>query len=227
MKWEVLPSIVSDAHLHDVMFCSPTMMSARTRPRMSSSGRSIHIHYPFARTNVASYDQLIFQGFLRHDPNFRYCLRPGCPHGQIHDSGAEGNNIFSCNACDFRVCTAHDAPMHYGETCEQYNERMRLERLPVSEQEQASRATIEKSSKKCPGPGCAYSIQKDNGCDHMTCKLFLREIQIFIRTDQVSKVVNAALSSATNARPHTMAKEASIWLGMVHMHQAVDITQIT
>jgi hypothetical protein len=37
-------------------------------------------------------------------------------------------------------------------------------------QEAASVAAIGQLTKKCPGPRCIYNIEKDSGCDHMTCK---------------------------------------------------------
>ncbi|KAJ4376033.1 hypothetical protein N0V83_001313 [Neocucurbitaria cava] len=139
----------------------------------SSGCNALFSHYDVRMHATAEvferFENLILQKYLRDHPDFRYCLRPGCTHGQIHDSGVHGNNIFICGACGFHVCTTHSVAMHNGETCEQYDERQRLQQLPNFEQEQASQVEIKKISQKCPGPDCGYNIQKSAGCDHMTC----------------------------------------------------------
>ena len=67
------------------------------------------------------------------------------------------------------ILVSHETAMHDGETCDEYDRRCKAQ--DQSSQEAASLATIRKLSKKCPGPECVYSIEKKNGCDHMTCTL--------------------------------------------------------
>jgi hypothetical protein len=86
-------------------------------------------------------------------------------------SGEEGN-IFTCASCNHKVCIIHENTWHEDETCEEYDYRTsgRKERDQKA-QEAASLAEIGKTSKKCPGPNCVYNIEKNDGCDHMTCRL--------------------------------------------------------
>jgi E3 ubiquitin-protein ligase RNF14 len=116
---------------------------------------------------MPSYDRLVMQNLFRNMPDFRYCLRPGCDFGQIHD-GSEGNNVFRCVHCGFRVCTTHDVPMHTDETCAQYDKRQQLEQMLDTEQAKATQAVLDDETSRCPG--CGLHIQKTEGCDHMTCK---------------------------------------------------------
>ncbi|KAF2501529.1 hypothetical protein BU16DRAFT_534187 [Lophium mytilinum] len=44
-----------------------------------------------------------------------------------------------------------------------------LEAAQLKKQEQDSVNLIREISKECPGKGCGWRIQKNNGCDHMTC----------------------------------------------------------
>ncbi|KAA8615084.1 IBR domain containing protein [Pyrenophora tritici-repentis] len=114
------------------------------------------------------YDTFITRAAVGDDPNFRWCR--ACDSGQFHISGVEGN-IFRCVDCGHKACTVHENTWHEGETCEEYEYRTsgRKEREQRA-QEEASLKAIGKLTKKCPGPGCTWNIQKNHGCDHMTCK---------------------------------------------------------
>jgi hypothetical protein len=84
------------------------------------------------------------------------------------------------------VCILHENTWHKGETCEEYEYRAsgRKERDEQA-QEAASLEAIGKLSKKCPGPNCLYNIEKNDGCDHMKCKIE----QLFRIRDNSSDVV--------------------------------------
>jgi hypothetical protein len=70
------------------------------------------------------------------------------------------------------MCIIHQNTWHEGETCEEYDYRSSGRKAQEqSAQEAASLEAIRKLTKKCPGTNCVYNIEKNNGCDHMTCKL--------------------------------------------------------
>lgn len=80
-------------------------------------------------------------------------------------------NIFTCIGCHKKSCIKHESTWHEGETCEEYDYRVSGQKeRDQKAQEEASRAAVAELSKKCPGKNCAYNIQKNDGCDHMTCK---------------------------------------------------------
>ncbi|KAH3949154.1 hypothetical protein HBI24_014500 [Parastagonospora nodorum] len=113
------------------------------------------------------FDDMMARNAIGEDPNFEWCRN--CGSGQIHMSGVEGN-IFTCAACGHKMCIVHKNTRHEGETCEDYEYRSsgRKERDQKA-QEAASLKAIGSMSKKCPGPNCVYNIEKNDGCDHMTC----------------------------------------------------------
>ncbi|KAF2845629.1 hypothetical protein T440DRAFT_262325 [Plenodomus tracheiphilus IPT5] len=125
----------------------------------------------------ARFDELSIRSYLSAETAFLYCLAPTCESGQIHDTGTDGP-IYRCNACNFRMCTAHTRPIafHENETCTQYDERIERERIELEaretetrvrrEQEEASAAENSKTAVECPG--CGSMITKSEGCDHMT-----------------------------------------------------------
>ncbi|KAF1964835.1 hypothetical protein BU23DRAFT_491512, partial [Bimuria novae-zelandiae CBS 107.79] len=115
----------------------------------------------------AQYDTFAMRDALGQVPNFRWCRNPVCTSGQEHD---EVGYIFTCVACGHKTCTTHNVDWHEGETCDEYEYRTSgAKEREQKAQEEASIAAIYKLSKKCPGPDCAFNIQKNKGCDHMTC----------------------------------------------------------
>lgn len=100
--------------------------------------------------------------------NFRWC--GACESGQIHE-GVE-HNIFTCIECGDKVCIVHNT-WHEDETCDEYECRTSAQQHAEQiEQEEASLTAIAQFTKKCPGPGCGYNIEKNKGCDHMRCKFW-------------------------------------------------------
>jgi hypothetical protein len=70
------------------------------------------------------------------------------------------------------MCITHKVAWHEGETCEEYDDRSSGRKAQEqSAQEAASLAAIQQLTKKCPGRSCVYNIEKNDGCDHMTCEL--------------------------------------------------------
>ncbi|KAI6889472.1 hypothetical protein KC363_g7460 [Hortaea werneckii] len=72
-------------------------------------------------------------------------------------------DIFECHACGARACVPCDRPYHDGESCVQYQHRIR-DRL---DEEDQTLQTIQKSTRKCPA--CGVNIQKNGGCPYMIC----------------------------------------------------------
>jgi IBR domain, a half RING-finger domain len=59
----------------------------------------------------------------------------------------------------------HNSVWHDSETCAEYDDRVSGRRHAVDEA--ATEARIEKTTKACPQ--CKARIEKNDGCDHMTC----------------------------------------------------------
>ncbi|KAF4635464.1 hypothetical protein G7Y89_g2641 [Cudoniella acicularis] len=110
------------------------------------------------------YDRLATRAILNAIPNFRWCLRPGCESGQIHVTGDDGPIFKCCDPnCGFRFCVTHSMPWHEGETCAEYDYRTHGR----FKDDEASVKTIQEVCKICPK--CNSPIEKNGGCDHMTC----------------------------------------------------------
>ncbi|CZT24950.1 uncharacterized protein RCC_10679 [Ramularia collo-cygni] len=108
--------------------------------------------------SYAAYLDTKLKASLSVDPDFHWCIMPGCGSGQI-----SSGNIFTCTKCKVKSCVACAVEWHEGETCDQYQHRTKLR----SDEEDASELTVARISKQCPG--CKTKITRICGCDHMTC----------------------------------------------------------
>ncbi|KAI9642074.1 hypothetical protein NHQ30_009945 [Ciborinia camelliae] len=118
-----------------------------------------------SETDFIRYDKKSLLSYIRNDPNFTNCLGPNCGDGQIHEDGDE-QPIMTCGSCGFKTCFTHSIPWHTGLTCSQYDIKKR-QRAERQIQEDESQKQMEKSTKRCPN--CQVRIEKNHGCDHMTC----------------------------------------------------------
>ena len=129
-------------------------------------------------------------------PGWRWCMNPKCRAGQVHElkvaSPKLGKKkgrakkveseatpdliICTCYECGAKACVSCDRPWHEGETCAEYQVRVK-DRL--DEEDQALEA-IRKMTKPCPG--CRKQIQKNGGCPMMYCELCLRVADVCLLT---------------------------------------------
>lgn len=128
-----------------------------------------HLAHPRPLNNPTnpptSYMTLSSRAKAESRPGFRWCGLKGCKAGQVH---LPNYPSFRCNTCEKTSCVVHNVAWHKGETCAEYDYRTNG-KLKKAEEE-ASRKVVEKTTKACPG--CKRPIEKNRGCDHMTCKFF-------------------------------------------------------
>eukprot|EP00668_Euglena_longa_P045726 GGOE01061406.1.p2 GENE.GGOE01061406.1~~GGOE01061406.1.p2 ORF type:complete len:313 (-),score=91.48 GGOE01061406.1:159-974(-) len=108
------------------------------------------------------YDRLLTTRALEAMTEFAWCATRGCGNGQLHD-GAHRSPIMTCHACGGKTCFTHRCVWHAGQTCEQYDAEARRS------DEVALLQVLERNEiKRCPR--CKHGIEKNAGCDHMTCR---------------------------------------------------------
>ncbi|CAG8689554.1 2851_t:CDS:2, partial [Dentiscutata erythropus] len=117
--------------------------------------KRIASHELFERFDILSLRQA-----LRKVPDFRWCKNSRCGSGQIHYQ-RDIAPIMTCKACGEKSCYTHDVPWHENMTCAQYEEKKK-------ESEAATKDYLMKHTKLCPK--CGAHIEKNGGCNHMTCK---------------------------------------------------------
>ncbi|CAF1342345.1 unnamed protein product [Rotaria sordida] len=105
------------------------------------------------------YDRFINLHLLEQMDEFIWCSNSKCQMGQLNDGG-EFNNIVTCIRCYKKTCFKHKTKWHTGLTCEEYD-------LQINDDLRASLKWLNQNTKTCPN--CPYQIEKNDGCDHMTC----------------------------------------------------------
>jgi hypothetical protein len=114
-----------------------------------------------SRDTFATYDRLLLRRKLQSLPDFRFCKAADCGAGQEHATG-DDQPIMTCAACHTKSCYTHDVPWHDELTCAQFDLKQ------ANEEAEANRAFFQSKTKPCPE--CNVKIEKNDGCDHMTCR---------------------------------------------------------
>ncbi|KAF2424513.1 hypothetical protein EJ08DRAFT_700726 [Tothia fuscella] len=110
------------------------------------------------------YDALATLAALSELSEFYRCVGPECKSGQLHFEG-DNTPVVRCDTCGHKAYFTHKVSWHEGESCTQYEQRVKSG--PTSAEEQASIDEIARVAKRCPL--CKSPIEKAGGCDHMKC----------------------------------------------------------
>ena len=98
----------------------------------------------------------------RHPEKFKYCATPDCPEIYSLESDS-GGGIFRCRSCFVSVCVSCGED-HEGFSCEEW----KIHRDPEARERLLEGWAEENQNvKKCPK--CSILIEKNGGCNHMTC----------------------------------------------------------
>jgi len=99
----------------------------------------------------------------RHPQEFKYCKTPDC--NQIYRStGPNTSVVGQCPSCFSNICTSCHDNIHDGINC--VENKRQAERFA---EERETEAWLAACVKKCPT--CQALIQKEGGCNHVTCTL--------------------------------------------------------
>ena len=99
--------------------------------------------------------------FVRSDPLYGFCPGPDCNYVCISSNENCIPHSSSCEHCCTKFCFECGAEPHQPASCNQKKEWHRLLN--------SSSLWIKQNSKPCPG--CQAPIEKNLGCNHMTCQI--------------------------------------------------------
>lgn len=119
-----------------------------------------------SREQLTTYASVALIESARRQNGFRQCPTPDCPYIFINDTNRQ--TTFKCPCCTRLYCANCLLPHPQGTSCAQA-QRDRAASISPDEQE-AERATAawkRVHTKQCPH--CFKDIEKNQGCNHMTC----------------------------------------------------------
>lgn len=108
---------------------------------------------------------------LQQMPDFMWCAHPECGSGQETPGAGAGKAVpgglrgmwMRCSSCRLQTCLHHECPLHEGMSCDEYDAAGR-ESDEVGLLQQLNSSAV----RRCPK--CRHGIEKNGGCDHITCR---------------------------------------------------------
>lgn len=108
------------------------------------------------------YEMRLMQRSLEGMSEFVWCAH-GCGSGQLHGFDPNEQPVVECVKCKQKTCFKHRMQWHTDLTCDEYD----IQNGTLTGDEATDR-WLDHFTKTCPQ--CGYHIQKNEGCDHMTCR---------------------------------------------------------
>jgi hypothetical protein len=107
---------------------------------------------------------LFFQEFAAQDPHIRHCPTADCPYMYSY----EGNpDQVTCPTCHQSYCSNCRVNHPVGVACDQAEHQNHGVAADHAAEEAATEQLIHNTTKSCPR--CHAAIEKNEGCNHMTC----------------------------------------------------------
>lgn len=122
----------------------------------------VEVRHVLPVEEFARYNDFLLNEALKTESKISWCVRPGCSTPVINESGSP---MVRCpkESCRFAYCSQCKIEWHNDVTCEKYQEWKELNAKAGDLFEE-----WRKSHTK-PCPKCNANIEKNGGCNHMTC----------------------------------------------------------
>jgi len=108
----------------------------------------------------AEYKVAMMRFSLKRVENYRTCPNADCASGIVIDSCCNADQV-TCTACDTSFCPKCNDEPHEGMSCEEFQRKRHAERWGEAKD------YMKNETKQCPY--CLVWIEKNGGCNHMTC----------------------------------------------------------
>jgi hypothetical protein len=128
-------------------------------------GVAFTLHFIWMVVSKNEMDQLFEHSFITYIQGrpieYHFCPTPDC--NTVYSITANGK-VITCSECFMGICTTCKIHAHEGQSCDEY----RAATDPVFAERQFEEYIERTGAKKCPS--CGSAIEKDGGCNHMTCR---------------------------------------------------------
>jgi len=119
----------------------------------------IHLYYFLTNAELEQYYTRVLHFTLSCISAFTWCKN--CPNGFILEDSHDCKTI-TCSDCHYQWCRNCSLALHSETNCEEAMARQ-------TNENRENMKWLRMNSKKCPK--CQTTIEKNNGCNHMTCRL--------------------------------------------------------
>jgi len=152
---QMIKTLINDGRVQEIKCPSPSCPSQIDYNQIKQIVRNEDL--------FAKYEEYNLKRTLESIPDLRWCPRPGCGNAMIGSSDVP-MMICSNDSCRFTFCFKCKEEWHADVTCEQYQQW----KMENSESEARYIDWVRNNTKTCPK--CKTPIEKNGGCNHMTCK---------------------------------------------------------
>jgi len=129
--------------------------------------------------DYAKYERFNLEAVLETIPDLRWCPKPNCKNAMIGDP-RRPMMVCTNPSCKFTFCFNCKEEWHADATCEQYQQW----KVENNEAEARYQDWVKRNAKPCPK--CKAQIEKNGGCNHMTCQKCTHQFCWLCMTDYVA-----------------------------------------
>jgi hypothetical protein len=172
--------------------------------------------------------EVAFRAYLdQHTQELKFCTTPDCQQIYRHSPTDSGTRTLQCPSCFSTICSACDEEAHEGMTCQE-----RKAYKDPAEQDRLFNIWANEHGKQCPE--CRRVIEKNEGCNHMTCpcgahfcwqcgKAFSRD-EIYAHMDREHGGMhgNQAIEANLNDAGENIFEEQARLLAQVHRQREIE-----
>jgi len=109
------------------------------------------------------YDYSLQKYVSTHADEISCCPTPNCTYAFVQDEG-EDDNVLTCPLCKKKYCLNCRVDFHKGMTCKEYQINNKRDENDIKFEKFVKGKKYKQCSK------CKFWVEKNQGCDHMTCR---------------------------------------------------------
>jgi len=181
VHWDLLASLSNCSHiyckeclsgyLHTRIISGGVLDLTCPCPGCEEDVNILDIYTICSQDTLDKYERFIILATLRADPNVRWCPMPNCS-APIKGPPTDSTQWITCTSCALQVCFLCADERHDPAQCgKEAKELIGTRHSAIREAEEAFELWHKgKPTDVKPCPKCKAYIEKNQGCNHMTCR---------------------------------------------------------
>lgn len=133
-------------------------------PKCKSELLPVEIGFLLDPESKRKWEDYTFKMVIESNPaDYSFCPTPNCQYVFVWDASKDTND-FNCPQCKQRYCLNCRCQYHAGQTCKEYQ----ISKKFTADDQMFVKFVKGMKFKKCPK--CKFWVEKNEGCNHMTCR---------------------------------------------------------